>query len=155
MYRRVRGSPKVYRVPMYRNSTCWHTHSGKFSVLNHNFSIFKIHTISFFPKRLSPTCIGRACDTLNSNSPLLRSYYIKYENFFFGKWPILHVTASKSLPETTKAKLASSLHIAHQWWEWPHKVPGVLLAAELGSWGHILRKQFPGTPASVQSQEWA
>jgi hypothetical protein len=33
-------------------------------------------------------------DTLNSNPPLLRSYY-ENKNFFVGEWPILHTPASK------------------------------------------------------------
>ncbi len=51
----------------------------------------------FFLKRVRPERrrVGSlAWDILNSNPPLLRSYY-KNENFFFGEWPILRTPTSK------------------------------------------------------------
>ncbi len=60
---------------------------------------------------------------------------------------------SKSLPGTTKAKLASLLHTAHWRWEvQPHKDPEVLLTAEFGPRGCTLQEQFTGAPTWVQSQ---
>ncbi len=59
----------------------WHT----YSLLSHNFSIIKTHTLFFFLKHVRPKSVGRAGwpGTLwIQNPPLLRSYY-KNENFSF------------------------------------------------------------------------
>jgi hypothetical protein len=74
---------------------------------------------------------------------------------FFGEWPILCTPASKSLPGTTKAKLASLLHADHQWREMPLKDPEAQLAAELAQWCSRLQEQFPGVPARAMSRKQA
>jgi hypothetical protein len=61
----------------------------------------------------------------------------------------------KSLPGSTKAKLASLPHAANQWREMPHKDSKVQLAVELGPRVCILQEQFPSKPAGGMSQKWA
>jgi hypothetical protein len=63
--------------------------------------------------------------------------------------------ASKSLPGTTKAKLAPLLHATHWQQELPCKDPKVLLAAKLGPRGCTLQERFPGASAQAQSQKQA
>jgi hypothetical protein len=65
------------------------------------------------------------------------------------------VPASKSLPWTTKHKLASLLLTVHWRWGMPHKDPEFWLAVELGPRGHRLQEQFSGVPAWAQSQKQA
>jgi hypothetical protein len=72
-----------------------------------------------------------------------------------GEWPKFYAAASKGLPRTTKAKLASLLHAIHQWWEMPTKDPEVKLVAELGLQDRILQELSPGAHARVPSQKGA
>jgi hypothetical protein len=60
-----------------------------------------------------------------------------------------------SLPETTKAKLASPAHADHQRREMASKDPEVQPAAELVLWYRRLHEQFPGTPMLVMSWKQA
>jgi hypothetical protein len=72
---------------------------------------------------------------------------------FSGEWPILRAPQETSLPGTTKAKLAPSLHTPHPWQEMPHKDSKMRLAAELGPRGRTLQEQFPDAPTWAQSQK--
>ncbi len=108
----VRPSP-VFQVPIHRNSTCWHTHSVKCSILNNNnFSIIIIHTILFFLKCLRPERVGKAnwpgilwIQTLPYWGVTKRTSFLESGQFY--------APGSKSLPGTTKDKLASLLHATH------------------------------------------
>ncbi len=62
---------------------------------------------------------------------------------------------TRSLPGTTKAKLASLLHANYWWWEMTHKDPKAQLAVELALRCHRLQEQFPGTPTWAMSQKGA
>ena len=61
----------------------------------------------------------------------------------------------ESLPRTTKAKLAPSRHPDHRQGVTAHKVPEVLLAAELGPRAWTLRERYPGACASAPRQKGA
>jgi hypothetical protein len=71
-----------------------------------------------------------------------------------GERPIL-LSRKQSPPRTTKAKLASLLHAAHQWWEMPTKDPEVPLTTKLGLQHRILQEQSPGMCVQVLIQKGA
>ncbi len=67
----------------------------------------------------------------------------------------MHAHKHKSLPGTTKHKLASLLHATHWRRKMPLNDPKVWFAAELDPQGRTLQEQFPGALAWAQSQKWA
>jgi hypothetical protein len=71
-----------------------------------------------------------------------------------GEWPIL-CNCKRSLPKTTKDKLAPLLYTNHQWWEMPLKDPEVQIAVELGLQVSTLQEQSPGVGTQVPSQKGA
>ncbi len=60
-----------------------------------------------------------------------------------------------SLPETTKAKLATSTLADHQRWEMALKDLEARLAVELVLQYRTLHERFPGAPTLAQSQKQA
>jgi hypothetical protein len=93
--------PQKYTEFLYietlRVGTHTHTHVVFY---DYNFSIIKTHVLFFLSQAWRPKRhrLGSfAWDKLNSNPPLLRSYY-KIKNLFFGEWPILRTPKSSSLP---------------------------------------------------------
>jgi hypothetical protein len=60
-----------------------------------------------------------------------------------------------SLPETTKAKLATSTLADHQRQEMALKDPEARLAAEFVLRYHTLHERFPGAPTLAQSRKRA
>ncbi len=170
MYSQVQHSLKVYQFPTHRNSTCWyplqvssldtltpHPHSVKCaSIYSYNFSIIKIHIISFFASQLNclrcrvgPIGLGHFEFKPSPTEELGQKLLFQVSGHFYA------ACKHKSLPGTTKAKLASSLHAIHWRRGLSHKDPKVLLAAELGPQGRTLQEQFPGAPTRVQSQKQA
>ena len=67
------------------------------------------------------------------------------------RWWVL--SGRESLPRTTEAKIASSLHINHRRQYWTPKDPEVGLAAELGLWVHKLHEGYPGARTQAPRQE--
>jgi hypothetical protein len=62
---------------------------------------------------------------------------------------------ARSLPGTTKAKLASWLHANHCWREVPHKDPEARLVAEWAQRCRRLQEQFSGTPVLAMCRKQA
>ncbi len=148
-------SPKEYQVPMYRNSTCWHTLTFECSFLSYNFPIIRIHTVSFFLKHEDSKGIeqGRWPRTLWIQT--LPYWGVTMRASFSGEWTILCAPWESSLPGTTKANLASLLHAAHWWQEMPLKDPKVWLAVKLGLRGRTFQERLLGTLVGAISQKQA
>jgi hypothetical protein len=130
----------------------WHT----YSLLSHNdFSII----IIFFLKRLMPESVGRADwpGTLLIQTRTLPYWGVttKTRTSFLESGQFYARPQARSLPGTTKAKLASLLHANHWRQEMPHKDPEARLAADLALRCHRLQERFPGTPTWAMSWKQA
>ncbi len=95
-----------------------------------------------------------AWDNLNSNPPLLRSYYYYEKTFRLESGQFLR-DRKQSLPRNTKAKLALLLHATHRQWEMPPKDPKVWLTVKLGLQDRILQEQYLGTCVQAPGQKEA
>jgi hypothetical protein len=93
---------------------------------------------------------------IQTSPPRLRSYY-EIENFFFGRGGANSMSAREctTVPETTKAKLATSTLANHWQWEMALKDPEARLTAELVLWYRTLQERFPGAHTLAQSRKRA
>ncbi len=126
---------------------------------SHNFSIIKTHTILFFLKHLRPKSIGRADwpGTLRIQTRTLPYWGVtmKTRTYFLESGQFYARLRARSLPGTTKAKLASLLHANHWRREMPHKDRKAQLTLELAPPCRRLQEQFPGAPTWAMSRKWA
>ncbi len=148
--------PKVCRILIHRiHSTFWHTHTFKCSLLILSFFNY-LNPFKFFLSFLATAVNG-----------LRRPYGLGHFDFkpspteeLLGKCFRLEsgqflCSHKQSLPRTTKAKLASLLHAAHQWQETPTKDSKVRLVAKLGLQDCILQERSPGMHTQALSQKGA
>jgi hypothetical protein len=153
--------PKEQQIPIHRNSTCWHTFDTHviFEVII--FQLSDTHTsILAFLKHSRPESTGRADwpGTLwiqTRTLPYWRGVTTKTRTSFLERGQFYARLQVRSLPGTTKAKLASLLHANYQRWEMPHKDPEGWLVAELALRCCRLRERFPGAPTLAMSRKQA
>ncbi len=148
--------PKVYQIPTYKNSTCWHTFDTHVVIQIIIFNYQKsIPLLLFVLKCLRPKSIGRAdwprTFWIQTRTLPYWGVTMKTRTSFLERGQFYTRPRARSLPRTAKAKLASLLHSNHQWREMPHNDPKAWLAAELALQCRRLQEQFPGAPALAMS----